>query len=34
VKAEAAVGGRRSVEVADVLTGDARAGRRYFESAC
>jgi cytochrome c oxidase cbb3-type subunit 3 len=33
-KAEAAVGGRRSVEVADVLTGDARAGRRYFESAC
>jgi cytochrome c oxidase cbb3-type subunit 3 len=32
-KAEAAVGGRRSVEVADVLTGDARAGRRYFESA-
>ena len=33
-KAEAAVGGRRSVEVADVLTGDAQAGRRYFESAC
>lgn len=33
-KAEAAVGGRRSVEVADVLTGDARAGRRYFESRC
>lgn len=33
-KAEAAVGGRRSVEVEDVLTGDARAGRRYFESAC
>ena len=33
-KAEAAVGGRRSVEVADVLTGDARAGRRYFESSC
>jgi cytochrome c oxidase cbb3-type subunit 3 len=33
-KAEAAVGGRRSVEVADVLTGDARAGQRYFESAC
>jgi cytochrome c oxidase cbb3-type subunit 3 len=33
-KAEAAVGGRRSVEVADVLTGDARAGRRYFESTC
>jgi cytochrome c oxidase cbb3-type subunit 3 len=33
-KAEAAIGGRRSVEVADVLTGDARAGRRYFESTC
>ena len=33
-KAEAAVGGRRSVEVADVLTGDARAGQRYFESEC
>jgi cytochrome c oxidase cbb3-type subunit 3 len=33
-KAEAAIGGRRSVEVADVLTGDARAGRRYFESSC
>jgi cytochrome c oxidase cbb3-type subunit 3 len=33
-QAEAAVGGRRSVEVADVLTGDARAGRRYFESSC
>mgnify|MGYP003576464562 CR=1 FL=1 len=34
VKAEAEVGGRRSVEVADVLTGDAKAGRRYFESTC
>jgi cytochrome c oxidase cbb3-type subunit 3 len=33
-KAEAAVGGRRSVEVADVLTGDARAGQRYFEAQC
>jgi cytochrome c oxidase cbb3-type subunit 3 len=33
-KAEAAVGGRRSVEVADVLTGNARAGQRYFESTC
>jgi cytochrome c oxidase cbb3-type subunit 3 len=33
-KAEAAIGGRRSVEVADVLTGDAQAGRRYFESEC
>jgi cytochrome c oxidase cbb3-type subunit 3 len=33
-KAEVAVGGRRSVEVADVLTGDARAGRRYFAANC
>src|SRR5690606_8654801 len=33
-KAEAAIGGRRSVEVADVLTGDAQAGHRYFESEC
>ena len=33
-KAEAEVGGRRSVEVADVLTGDARVGRRYFDSEC
>ncbi len=33
-KAEAAIGGRRSVEVADVLTGDARTGRRYFEANC
>jgi cytochrome c oxidase cbb3-type subunit 3 len=33
-KAEAATGGRRSVEVADLQTGNARAGRRYFESAC
>lgn len=33
-KAEAAIGGRRSVEVADVLTGNARAGRRYFEASC
>lgn len=33
-KAETAVGGRRSVEVADVLTGDAQAGQRYFESTC
>jgi cytochrome c oxidase cbb3-type subunit 3 len=33
-QAEAAIGGRRSVEVADVLTGDARAGRRYFDSNC
>jgi len=33
-KAESATGGRRSVQVADLQTGDARAGRRYFESAC
>ncbi len=33
-KAEAAIGGRRSVEVADVSTGDARSGRRYFEANC
>ena len=32
--AESATGGRRSVEVADLQTGNARAGRRYFESAC
>jgi cytochrome c oxidase cbb3-type subunit 3 len=32
--AEAATGGRRSVEVADLQTGNARAGRRYFESNC
>jgi len=33
-KAETATGGRRSVEVADLQTGNARAGRRYFESTC
>jgi cytochrome c oxidase cbb3-type subunit 3 len=33
-KAESETGGRRSVEVADLQTGNARAGRRYFESAC
>jgi len=33
-KAEAATGGRRSVEIGDLQTGNARAGRRYFESAC
>jgi cytochrome c oxidase cbb3-type subunit 3 len=32
--AESATGGRRSVEVADLQTGNARAGRRYFESTC
>jgi cytochrome c oxidase cbb3-type subunit 3 len=33
-QAEAAVGGRRSVELADVSTGDARSGTRYFEANC
>jgi len=33
-QAETATGGRRSVEVADLETGNARAGRRYFVSAC
>jgi cytochrome c oxidase cbb3-type subunit 3 len=33
-KAETATGGRRSVELADLKTGNARAGRRYFESTC
>jgi cytochrome c oxidase cbb3-type subunit 3 len=32
--AEAATGGRRSVEPADLATGNARAGLRYFEQAC
>src|SRR5512139_675293 len=33
-KAETATGGRRSVEVTDLQSGNARAGRRYFESTC
>lgn len=33
-KAESATGGRRSVDAADLATGNARAGRRYFQSAC
>jgi cytochrome c oxidase cbb3-type subunit 3 len=33
-KAESATGGRRSVEVADLATGNARAGRRYFDASC
>ena len=33
-KAETATGGRRSVDVADLQTGNARAGKRYFETAC
>jgi cytochrome c oxidase cbb3-type subunit 3 len=33
-KAESLTGGRRSVDVADLQTGDAEAGRRYFAGAC
>lgn len=33
-QAELSTGGRRSVEVADLQTGDARAGRRYFDGNC
>jgi cytochrome c oxidase cbb3-type subunit 3 len=33
-QADAATGGRRSVDVADLQTGDAAAGKRYFDSAC
>jgi cytochrome c oxidase cbb3-type subunit 3 len=33
-QADAATGGRRAVDVADLQTGDAAAGRKYFESAC
>ncbi len=33
-QAESATGGRRSVEVADLQTGNARAGQRYFETNC
>jgi cytochrome c oxidase cbb3-type subunit III len=33
-KAEANKGGRRGVDVADLQTGDAAAGKRYFDSAC
>lgn len=33
-RAETAVGGRRSVEPADLATGNARAGRRYFARNC
>jgi cytochrome c oxidase cbb3-type subunit 3 len=31
---DTANGGRRSVDVADLQTGDAAAGKRYFEGAC
>ena len=33
-QAESATGGRRSVEVADLQTGSARAGARYFDRHC
>ena len=33
-QAESAVGGRRSVDVADLQTGNAAAGRKYFDTAC
>ena len=33
-QADSAVGGRRSVDVADLQTGNATAGKRYFDSAC
>ncbi len=33
-QADSAVGGRRSVDLADLQTGDAAAGRRYFDRAC
>jgi cytochrome c oxidase cbb3-type subunit 3 len=33
-KAESLTGGRRTVDVADLQTGDAEAGRKYFAGAC
>jgi cytochrome c oxidase cbb3-type subunit III len=33
-QAAAATGGRRAVDLADLQTGDADAGRRYFETSC
>ena len=33
-QADSAVGGRRSVDVADLQTGNATAGKRYFDNAC
>jgi len=33
-QADAAVGGRRSVDVADLQTGNATAGKKYFDGAC
>ena len=33
-QADSAVGGRRSVDAADLQTGNATAGKRYFDTAC
>ena len=33
-QADVAVGGRRSVDVSDLQTGDAMTGKRYFDTAC
>ena len=33
-KAESLTGGRRTVDIADLQTGDPEAGRRYFAGAC
>jgi cytochrome c oxidase cbb3-type subunit III len=33
-EADAATGGRRAVDVADLQTGDASAGKKYFDGAC
>jgi cytochrome c oxidase cbb3-type subunit III len=33
-QADSAVGGRRTVDLADLQTGDAAAGKRYFDTAC
>jgi cytochrome c oxidase cbb3-type subunit 3 len=33
-QADSAVGGRRSVDAADLQTGSATAGKRYFDNAC
>jgi cytochrome c oxidase cbb3-type subunit 3 len=33
-QADAATGGRRAVDVADLQTGDASAGKQYFDGAC
>lgn len=33
-QAESAVGGRRSVDVSDLQTGNATAGKKYFDTAC